>query len=108
VKLKQPSNGWIFQYLYPFMFSISWTSGLWYRTRYRVLKIPRKSTEDIENLNKFLSSDKIRLIYSSSDTRVYRIKTKYSFIPLKFSISKNEFDYSINGPRIIIDDIEKT
>jgi len=90
------------------MFSISWTAGLWFRTQYRVLKISRKSIEDIENLNKFLSSNKIKLICSSSDTRIYKIKTKYSFIPLKFSISKNEFDYSINGPRIIIDDIEKT
>jgi len=90
------------------MFSNSWTAGLWFRTQYRVLKISRKSIEDIENLNKFLSSNKIKLICSSSDTRIYKIKTKYSFIPLKFSISKNEFDYSINGPRIIIDDIEKT
>lgn len=90
------------------MFSISWTSGLWYRTQYRVLKIPRKSTEGIENMNKFLSSNKIELIYSSTDARTYKIKTKYSFIPFKFSISKNEFDYSINGLRIIIDDIDKT
>lgn len=94
VKFKQPTSKWIFLYFYPFIFSISWTSGLWYRTQYRVLKITIKSTENIENMNKFLTSNKII--------------TKYSFIPFKFSISKNEFDYSINGPRIIIDDIDKT
>src|SRR6056297_2537931 len=65
-------NNFILIFILAFISSFPATVNLWYSTQYKVLKIPKNSIKDIDRMNNFLSSNKI--------------KTMHSLIPLKFSI----------------------
>ena len=95
-------NNWIYISLVAFFFNLPITIVMWHRTQYKILKIPDNSIKDIDKINKFISSNKVKILTSSIDTKIYKIKHRSSFIPLKFAISKKESNHLIILPRIII------
>lgn len=99
------SHEWVHIFSYSFGFTSIWSLVLWNKSKYKMLKIQNKSREEMEKLERFLFSNKVKIISSHNNTNMYKVRSKYSLIALNFSISSEESNYLINAPRVIIHDI---
>ena len=79
----------------------------WYRSKYKVLKLQKNSKEDLEKMERFISSQKVKEINSYKSTKTYKVKNKYSLIPIKFYILSEENNFAIKAPKFIIEIISK-
>jgi hypothetical protein len=102
---KLTSSEWRYIFITSFSFNITWNIFLWHQTKYKVIKFRECSKENMEKLKKFLSSKKVKIIDSSTNIRIYKVKHRKSFFPFKFSILSEDSNYLINAPKIIIDEI---
>ncbi|MEA1976192.1 MAG: hypothetical protein U9N10_11785 [Bacillota bacterium] len=99
------SREWRYIFITSFSFNFTWNIFLWYQTKYKVIEFKECSKENMEKMKKFLSSKKVKIIDSSTNNRIYKVKHKKSIFPLKFSILSEDGNYLINAPKIIIDEI---